>query len=161
MADKTFNVRLQLLCDTESNLNTKAPLLLKGEIAIVTNVGTDNETKLKIGDGVTPWENVPYLEMGGGSSEITINGVSGSDFTITAESIGGVPSTRTVNGKALSGNIELTANDVSALPSDTQYVSSVNGNSGAITIAEPPSIKLSATQPTDQTVVGSLWLRTL
>lgn len=160
MADKTFNVRLQLLCDTESNLDTKKPLLLKGEIAICTNVGTDNETKLKIGDGVTPWENVPYLEMGGGSSEITINGTTSDNFTITPASIGAVANTTTVNGKALSGNISLAASDVSALPADTSYVSSVNNKSGAITIAEPPSIILSSTQPS-QTVVGSLWLRSL
>ena len=44
-----------------------------------------------------------------------------------------VPKTRTVNNKALTNNITLTASDVNALPDDTQYVSSVNGNSGAIT----------------------------
>ena len=44
-----------------------------------------------------------------------------------------VLTTRKVNGKALSSDITLSASDVSALPSDTTYVSSVNGNSGAIT----------------------------
>ena len=44
-----------------------------------------------------------------------------------------VPKTRTVNNKSLANNITLTAGDVNALPSDTTYVSSVNGNSGAIT----------------------------
>lgn len=37
----------------------------------------------------------------------------------TASEVGAVPTTRTVNGKALSGNITLTASDVSALPSST------------------------------------------
>ena len=44
-----------------------------------------------------------------------------------------VKTTRTINNKALSSDITLSASDVSALPSDTTYVSSVNGNSGAIT----------------------------
>lgn len=47
-----------------------------------------------------------------------------------------VPNTRTVNGKALSSNITLNASDVNALPSSTTYVSSVNGNSGAVTITD-------------------------
>lgn len=47
-----------------------------------------------------------------------------------------VPKTTTVNGKALSSNITLTASDVSALPSNTTYVSSVNGNSGAVTVTD-------------------------
>lgn len=44
-----------------------------------------------------------------------------------------VPNTRTINGKALSNNITLDANDVSALSSDITYVSSVDGSSGAVT----------------------------
>ena len=39
--------------------------------------------------------------------------------TYTASEVGAVPTTRTVNGKALSSNITLTAADVSALPSST------------------------------------------
>ena len=37
----------------------------------------------------------------------------------TASEVGAVPTTRTVNGKALSSNITLSASDVSALPSST------------------------------------------
>lgn len=44
-----------------------------------------------------------------------------------------VPNTRKVNGKQLNKDITLIASDVGALPSDTTYVSSINGNSGAIT----------------------------
>lgn len=39
--------------------------------------------------------------------------------TYTASEVGAVPTTRTINGKALSGNITLGAADVNALPSDT------------------------------------------
>lgn len=40
-----------------------------------------------------------------------------------------------VNGKT--GNVVLNASDVNALPSSTRYVSSVNGNAGAVTISVP------------------------
>ena len=39
--------------------------------------------------------------------------------TYTASEVGAVPTTRTVNGKALSGNISLSASDVGALPNTT------------------------------------------
>lgn len=39
--------------------------------------------------------------------------------TYTASDVGAVPTTRTVNGKALSSNITLSASDVGALPSTT------------------------------------------
>jgi len=67
-------------------------------------------------------------------------GIEGS-YTYSWEKIGDtqidlsgyVPTSRTINGKALTSNITLTANDVGALASNTPYVSSVNGSSGAIT----------------------------
>ncbi len=43
--------------------------------------------------------------------------------TYTASEVGAVPTTRTVNGKALSSNITLTASDVGALPSTTTLFS--------------------------------------
>ena len=43
--------------------------------------------------------------------------------TYTASEVGAVPTTRTVNGKALSGNITLSASDVGALPSTTTLFS--------------------------------------
>lgn len=47
----------------------------------------------------------------------TINGIAlSSDVTLDSSDVGAVPTTRTVNGKALSSNISLTASDVSAVP---------------------------------------------
>lgn len=43
--------------------------------------------------------------------------------TYTASEVGAVPTTRTVNGKTLSGNITLSASDVGALPSTTTLFS--------------------------------------
>lgn len=48
---------------------------------------------------------------------------SSSKPSYTASEVGAVPTTRTVNGKALSENISLTASDVGALPSDTPLFS--------------------------------------
>ncbi|MEE1301715.1 MAG: hypothetical protein UHD64_02940 [Bacteroidales bacterium] len=42
-----------------------------------------------------------------------------ANISLTASDVNAVPTTRTVNGKALSGNITLSAEDVNALPSST------------------------------------------
>lgn len=63
----------------------------------------------------------------------------------TAAEIGAVPTTRTVNGKALSADISLTASDVGALPSSTvipaaQVNSDWNASSGVAQILNKPTI---------------------
>lgn len=65
----------------------------------------------------------------------SVNGSTGT-VSLTAGDVGAVPTTRTVNNKALSSDITLTASDVGALASGTTYVSTVNGNSGAVTVQE-------------------------
>ena len=47
--------------------------------------------------------------------------------TYTASEVGAVPTTRTVNGKALSGNITLSASDVKALPDTTTIPTALAG----------------------------------
>ncbi len=47
--------------------------------------------------------------------------------TYTASEVGAVPTTRTVNGKALSGNITLSASDVKALPDTTTIPTTLAG----------------------------------
>ena len=54
----------------------------------------------------------------------------------TASEVGAVPTSRTVNGKALSSNITLSASDVSALPASTSIptkTSDLTNDSGYIT----------------------------
>ncbi len=46
-----------------------------------------------------------------------------------------VPTSRTINGKALTTDITLSASDVSALPSSTTYLVSANANGNTLTIA--------------------------
>lgn len=69
-----------------------------------------------------------YLYVNNSWEKIGTNGI---DLT------GYVPTSRTINSKALTTNITLTASDVSALPSSTTYVSSFNGQNGAITYTAP------------------------
>lgn len=73
--------------------------------------------------------------------------------TYTASEVGAVPTTRTVNGKALSGNITLNATDVGALPSTTSLFSgSYNDLTNKPTI---PSIDgLATTTYVDNTVAN-------
>lgn len=61
---------------------------------------------------------------------------SGGTDPITPENIGAVPTSRTVNSKALSANITLSASDVGALPSSTvipSKTSQLTNDSGYIT----------------------------
>lgn len=70
-------------------------------------------------------------------SEWAWDGSDWQELGTAVDLSGYVPTSRTVNGKALTSNISLTASDVSALPSNTTYVSSFNGSTGAITYTAP------------------------
>ena len=70
-------------------------------------------------------------------SEYAWDGSNWQELGTTVDLSGYVPTSTTVNGKTLTGNISLTASDVSALPSNTTYVSTFNGQSGAITYTAP------------------------
>ena len=62
-----------------------------------------------------------------------------------------VPTSRTINGKALSSDITLSASDVSALPSNTTYVvdAGSNGNTLTITSSTGSSLTYTPTIPTN------------
>lgn len=57
----------------------------------------------------------------------------------TASEVGAVPTTRTVNGKALSSNITLSASDVSALPSSTTIPSALSDLSNDMDVSDFPN----------------------
>ena len=71
------------------------------------------------------------------NGEYAWDGSSWQELGSTVDLSGYVPTSRTINGKALTTNISLTASDVGALPSNTTYVSSFNGSTGAITYIAP------------------------
>lgn len=82
-----------------------------------------------------------------------------------------VPTTRTVNGKALSSDITLSASDVSALPSNTAYLASAGLSSDTRTLTITPSsgsaisfdsgnvTTLNTTAPTSSKT-GDIWFQT-
>ena len=55
---KTLNTRIKNRYDTEENWLTENPILLSGEPAFTTVSG---EQKSKVGDGETPYANLPYI----------------------------------------------------------------------------------------------------
>lgn len=56
---KEFSTRIKLKRDTQSNWETANPVLLSGEIISVVIDST--ETRLKVGDGVTQYLNLPFI----------------------------------------------------------------------------------------------------
>lgn len=70
-------------------------------------------------------------------SEYAWDGSTWQELGTATDLSGYVPTSRKVNNKALTGDITLSASDVSALPSSTTYVSSFNGEKGAITYTAP------------------------
>ena len=131
MAYKEIKTRIQNKNDTSENWEKAVNFIpLKGEIIIY------NDLRLtKIGDGVTK---VGALEFANSKDAETLTGASlstilnHSDVEIPTSKVvldaldGKVPNTRTVNGKALSTNITLSASDVGALP-DTTVIPSIDG----------------------------------
>lgn len=67
MANKTFNARLKLKCDSYTNWNTKNPVLLAGELAICvvpadSNQATNEPTVLmKCGDGTKTFNELGWI----------------------------------------------------------------------------------------------------
>lgn len=56
MADKTLNVKIKEAYDTEANQKTNNPVLLKGQLAISSDVG-----KAKVGNGTSTWQQLSYM----------------------------------------------------------------------------------------------------
>lgn len=60
MPNKIFNIRLRNKRDTEANWEKKDPLILDGEIIVVTTAS--GETRVKIGDGAKNYTQLPFLD---------------------------------------------------------------------------------------------------
>ena len=86
------------------------------------NVGNFKAVSTVASQGLTDTEKSnARANIGAGTSSLTIGTTASTaaagNHTHTAANVGAVPTSRTVNGKALSANITLTASDVSARPS--------------------------------------------
>ena len=74
-----------------------------------------------------------------------------TNTTYTLSGLGGVPTSRTINGKALSANISLTASDVGAATSSHTHSSYANQNAFSTIVAD--STTLSANTTTDTLIL--------
>lgn len=82
---------------------------------------------------------VAWTTVSGGGAVDSVNGQTGT-VVLDADDVGALPDTyvapvTSVNAKT--GAVTLTASDVGALSSSTTYVSSFNGNTGAVTYTAP------------------------
>lgn len=96
MPNKIFNIRLRNKRDTEANWEKKNPLILDGEIIVVTT--TSGETRVKIGDGIKTYNQLPFLDE---VLKNEINNKAAIDagvYTAVASSSDGVAYTATVPG---------------------------------------------------------------
>lgn len=89
------------------------------EILLAGEIGYETDTdKFKIGDGVTRWNSISgYFSKTGGSGSAAWGAITGTltDQTDLVAALAlKVPTSRTVNGMALSANITLSASDVGA-----------------------------------------------
>lgn len=93
MANKIYNTRIKNKRDTSANWESKNPVLLNGEIAIVDTVS--GETRFKIGDGTKKYTQLPFQD------EIMRNSkadLSAGVYTAKASSTDGVVYSATVPG---------------------------------------------------------------
>ena len=86
-------------------------------------INGETTIEIKAGTGVTLRQegNILYIDLSDTSSKVTsFNGRSGAvtpqNGDYTAAMVGGVPNSRTVNSKALSSDIVLSASDINADP---------------------------------------------
>lgn len=111
-----IQARLILRNDSSANFEAKNPVLLQGEPAY------DNELKiLKIGDGVTPWNDLnPFSSASGGGGSIEI---------ATDKIIGGVLSSTEPNKIKVEDDGQMSLNQVSTsllyVPIDDELI--ING----------------------------------
>ena len=158
MSEKTLQTRIQLKYDTYANWTTNNPVLKSGEVAVATIIsGNTQEVNsvsvpqvlLKVGNGTSSYNDLPFVSAR--AADVYSWAKESTKPKYTASEVGAVPTSRTVNGKALSSNITLTASDVNADASGTaaglianldktdaavagKYVSAVSETDGIITV---------------------------
>lgn len=76
--------RIVLRNDNSTAWATANSILLKGEIGIEIN-GVGSQPKMKIGDGVTTWNNLPYFGSGGENHVLQLNAVENESHVITIQ----------------------------------------------------------------------------
>lgn len=103
-----------------------AVTLAKGDVGLgnVVNVGTDSTPTSGSSNNIT--SGAVYTALSGKQDSLSFDGTYNASInkaatvsTVTNATSSLVPNSRTINGKALTGNITLSASDVGALPNST------------------------------------------
>lgn len=106
--EKTLKARLLMKTDTSANWAKATNFIPKaGEIIIYS----DDERKIKVGDGLTEVSSLKFVNQ----DELAKITTLGDELLAVKNDY--VPNTRTINSKPLSANISLTASDVGAAAS--------------------------------------------
>lgn len=130
--------------DTASNWEQNNPVLLNGEIIIVDTAS--GEVRFKIGDGTKLYKQLPFSDeavralisakqdeisltenkavISDASGKLSVSEVTSTELSyldgvssnLQTQIDNKVPTTRTINNKALSSNITLSSSDVNAVP---------------------------------------------
>lgn len=151
---------------TDSNLTANRALISNSSGKV--DVSAVTSTELGYLDGVTSNIQTQLNSKLSTAPVTSVNSKTG-EVTLTAADVSAVPTTRTVNGHALSENVTVSKSDVGLGNVDNvkQYsasnpppypVTSVNGQTGAVTV-KGVEIVMQAAQPTGQST-GDFWYQT-
>lgn len=151
---------------TDSNLTANRALISNGSGKV--DVSAVTSTELGYLDGVTSNIQTQLNSKLSSAPVTSVNSKTGA-VKLTAADVSAVPTTRTVNGHALSANVTVSKSDVGLGNVDNvkQYsasnpppypVTSVNGQTGAVTV-KGVEIVMQAAQPTGQST-GDFWYQT-
>ena len=138
----------------DDNLTANRALVSNASGKVAVSAVTS--TELGYLDGVTSNIQTQLNSKLSSAPVTSVNSKTGA-VTLSASDVGAVPTTRTVNGKALSSNVTLSASDVGALPDTTSIpsaTSDLTNDSGYVAIV------MQSTQPTGQSR-GDFWYRTI
>lgn len=151
---------------TDSNLTANRALISNGSGKV--DVSAVTSTELGYLDGVTSNIQTQLNSKLSAAPVTSVNSKTGA-VELTAADVSAVPTTRTVNGHALSANVTVSKSDVGLGNVDNvkQYsasnpppypVTSVNGQTGAVTV-KGVEIVMQAAQPSGQST-GDFWYQT-
>lgn len=151
MVIKTINARLPLSRDTSANWTKYDPVLLDGEVIIVdTNAG---ETRFKVGNGTSTYTQLPFQD------EDIKNSITDVNDSLTSHEQNYNNPHQVDKADVGLGNVanvlQYSTNNPPPYP-----VTSVNGQTGAVTIASGVNIVLQEAQPTKPST-GDFWYKIL
>lgn len=129
MAERPINARQRQKYDTSTNWATNNPILLAGEIGVESDTN-----KIKIGDGITNWNDLAYF---GPDTGVTIKV---NDIVVDSLSFSSDPQTQIDNlssiGIAITITDEMLINSMSGILPDEEYQTLIKNNSNTLILNE-------------------------